>query len=543
MDVLLLSVPVLDLQYPPSSPAAVRAYLEHLGLGVSIFDSNIMLYELCDTYEHYMSLCNEFEVYTDTNSDTVNIWLDNIKEKIEEVSPSYVGLSVFSYKSHKACLLISQMIKKCFPNIKVIVGGRGTSSFPFGPDHDAFKDALNIASDKFGVALVKANLAEQCIEGDIDNINGSVFGRECKPPVKSLMPIYDDYDLDKYLYTNNEKVLSVTGSKGCVRKCTFCDIPVLWPKYSFRSGEDIATEMIELQKRHGVSKFYMTDSLVNGSMKAFMDFISVMAKHNEGDNPIKWVGQYITRPSHQIPEGYYELLKKSGGEGLTIGVESGSDNVREHMHKKFSTADIDKELEQFQNHGIVCVLLFFSSYPTETWEDFLDTVNMLIRYKPYFDDRTIWKITLGTPYTHHPDTPLWIMQDDIQLDHQSSSDILWLLEDNKDLTFYERVRRRLILQEVSMAMNIPLSRNAAELNQLRFTLKHHKDKLESYFEKTPISVWPDIRNLTPFDNVLMPLEIQSKLVQSSGSHTATDTDIDYDIEGYLSLKEELGKNT
>ena len=72
-----------------------------------------------------------------------------------------------------------------------------------------------------------------------------------------------------------------------------------------------------------------------------------------------WVGQYITRPKQQIPQGYYELLKQSGAEGLTIGIESGSDRVRDHMKKKFSTEDIYTELDSFQTHAISCVLLFF----------------------------------------------------------------------------------------------------------------------------------------------------------------------------------------
>ena len=177
-----------------------------------------------------------------------------------------------------------------------------------------------------------------------------------------LFRSFDDYDLTKYNYVN-ELTIPITGSKGCVRKCTFCDIPVLWPKFKFRSGKHIAGEMIHLYNRHGVKKFYMSDSLVNGSLTAFMDFITTLAEHNKNNptNSIKWVGQYITRPkSNVLNDDYYDLLKSSGGEGLTIGVESGSDRVRQHMKKQFTTADIDYELAQFDRRGIVCVLLFFS---------------------------------------------------------------------------------------------------------------------------------------------------------------------------------------
>jgi len=367
---------------------------------------------------------------------------------------------------------------------------------------------------------------------------------------------YDDFDLEKYEYVN-EPTLSITGSKGCVRQCTFCDIPVLWPKFKYRSGAHIATEMISLNKRYNVNKFYMSDSLVNGSLVAFKDFLYTMADYNVQNptNTIRWVGQYITRPVHQVHQiaNYYDLLKTSGAEGLTIGVESGSDAVREHMRKKFSTFDIDTEIAEFDKRGITCVLLFFSCYPTETWQDFLDTAEMLIRYQKYCASGTVYKLTLGIPYTHHRNTPLWNMQEKIELDYNDSSDIMWLLKDNPDLTFHERIRRRLILQELCFALALPLSRNAAELNQLKYTLQYHRSNLEEYFgEPAPIKIYPDVFDITPFDQILMPLELQRKIYSHlqanpdlnqriKNRHKDSEQDIAYDIEGYNNLKDELGQ--
>jgi hypothetical protein len=255
---------------------------------------------------------------------------------------------------------------------------------------------------------------------------------------------------------------------------------------------------------------------------------------------------------HQVAN-YYDLLKTSGAEGLTIGVESGSDAVREHMRKKFSTFDIDTEIAEFDKRGITCVLLFFSCYPTETWQDFLDTAEMLIRYQKYCASGTVYKLTLGIPYTHHRNTPLWNMQEKIELDYNSSSDIMWLLKDNPDLTFHERIRRRLILQELCFALALPLSRNAAELNQLKYTLQYHRSNLEEYFgEPAPINIYPDVFDITPFEQLLMPLELQRKVYSQllanpdlnqhiKNIHTDSEQDIAYDIEGYNNLKDELGK--
>lgn len=581
LDILFLSVPVLDLQYPPSSAAVLKACVKQAGYQAQVLDTNILLKDICK--EQFTNVSNEFETINkgkvadnfveslfDNHCAVVQQWLDVVIDNIRKNNPSWLGISIFSYKSHKAALLIALTVRQQFPNIKIVVGGRGASSYPFGPDFIAFKEKFhrllnkNI-SDTMGESLLSAGVVDSFIDGDAEQeiinllvkdtprLSGKIeaLDLETVPPSD-----YDDFDLSKYEYVN-EPTLSITGSKGCVRQCTFCDIPVLWPKFKFRTGAHIATEMISLNKRYNVNKFYMSDSLVNGSLVAFKDFLITMADYNEQnpDNTIRWVGQYITRPVHQVHqiENYYDLLQISGAQGLTVGVESGSDAVRKHMRKKFSTFDIDTELAEFDKHNITCVLLFFSCYPTETWQDFLDTAEMLIRYQKYCASGTVYKLTLGIPYTHHRNTPLWNMQEKIELDYNESSDIMWLLKDNPDLTFHERIRRRLILQELCFALALPLSRNAAELNQLKYTLQYHRSSLEEYFgAPAHINIYPDVFDITPFDKILMPLELQRKVyshIQENpdlnqrikSRHKDSEQDITYDIEGYNNLKDELGK--
>ena len=56
-----------------------------------------------------------------------------------------------------------------------------------------------------------------------------------------------------------------------VRKCDFCDVQSIWPKYRYRSGENIALEMKVQNNKYGTKKFLFTDSLLNGSVKQLED--------------------------------------------------------------------------------------------------------------------------------------------------------------------------------------------------------------------------------------------------------------------------------
>lgn len=579
LDLLVVSVPVLDLQYPPSSPAVIKSCAIAAGFTANTLDLNLTLKKICNTHEKFLQVQYNFEnvstdikdttdpvlAFFDNDLELIRQWLDTSIKLIAEKNPRWLGISVFSYKSHKATLALCLEVKRLLPDVCIVLGGRGASSYALGPDHKRFVNKMksffgSYPHKNFSETLLFYQVVDSIIQGDgeqaiVDLLSGptesSITGSVEKIDIESVPFVdFDDYDLTEYNYVN-EPIIPITGSKGCVRKCTFCDIPVLWPKFKFRSGDHIAREMIHLYQRHGVKKFYMSDSLVNGSLTAFQNFISTLAQHNTAnpDSAIKWVGQYITRPrSNVLNDEYYDLLKLSGGEGLTIGVESGSDAVRAHMKKQFTTEDIDHELAEFDRRGIVCVLLFFSCYPTETWQDFLDTVNMFIRYQQYCASGTVYKITLGTPYTHHPQTPLWNMQEQIGLNISQGSDILWLLETNPELTFIERCRRRLILQEVATALRLPMSRNTPELNQLIDSLRLHRSDIDKFFSTlVAINSYPDHYGLLGTEPVLMPVEIQTLIhthVMANPTlnekiarvHSNINDDIQFDNDKYTELK-------
>ena len=561
------AIPVLDLQYPHAAPAILKAAAAMEGIDVTTFDFCLDLYK---------DICNKDKDLFDQLQTTLMLPLQSSQERddvfdwlIERedhklllrqwltasvaklVGYEVIGISVFSYNSHKTAMLLCAYIRRYLPDAKIVIGGKGAGISPFGPDLYSFVNHFSKITESAGKPIVyqdnmtldqmllQIGLIDHAIIGDAETawpellkkiLNGEQGTGSVTTDIEDMdlnaLPFvnYDDYDLEHYPYINGEKVLAITGSKGCVRKCRFCDIPVLWPKFKFRTGQNIAGEMIHLHERFGISKFYMTDSLVNGSLVAFRDFVKVLAEYNrkQGRKAIRWIGQYITRPIHQVPQDIYRDIADSGGEGLTIGVETGSDTVRAHMQKKFSTSDLDHELEQFSKHRISCVLLFFSCYPTETWDDFVDTLKMLMRYRKYAADNTVYKATLGVPYTHHIDTPLWYMHEELGLTFDYASDILWKVETNPELDFIERIRRRLIMQEVAAAITFPLSRNYFELLQLSEQLKTQRDLINDFFG-THNKVVPTYGNLHDLPHIgkitLIPPDIQAMIADVLANDT------------------------
>ena len=301
------------------------------------------------------------------------------------------------------------------------------------------------------------------------------------------VPDYSDYEIDQYKWDDDGPMIPITGSKGCVRNCDFCDVRFQFGKYQFRTGKDIANEMISLSKKHGYRKFQFTDSLVNGSLKVLKEFCAIMAEYNESnpDKNIIWNGQYICRPLGQTPEEVYALMKRSGAKGLTVGAESGSIHVLSHMNKKTTSLALFAELQMFQKYGLDCALLTFVGHWSEQHEHFLEHCKMLVDVVPYVKSGTVSSISLGVTALLLPGTPATkeVEQGDI-IQHKSyRPEVIWHAKYNPKNTFKERAMRRLIVYGISQRLGLPLSNELEYLLLLKTQIKQGHEKINDFYKQ------------------------------------------------------------
>jgi radical SAM superfamily enzyme YgiQ (UPF0313 family) len=337
--------------------------------------------------------------------------------------------------------MFCEEIKK-HSNIKIVLGGQGLS-----------EGGINGMSN-FGQQLVELNLADHWIrsEGEISLVQ--LLGGNFQYPgidsntfeqVNNLdsipYPNYDDYQFDDY----ESNVIPITASRGCVRSCSFCDIHEHW-KYRYRTGQNIANEIMHLHQTYKITQFRFTDSLVNGNLKEFRKFIKILADYNRTQTKkITWRGQFIVRSEKNVDQEYWKNLADSGAYKLAIGVETGSDTVRAHMNKQFNNADLDYTMSMLDRYNITCVFLMIVGYPTETDQDFQETVDLFVKYKP-LANRIIKGVNVGSTLGILPGTPLYNNADlyNIELDKYENN---WVSHDNPDLTLDKRLDRRNYLKQ------------------------------------------------------------------------------------------------
>lgn len=455
---------------PPPGLAFLAGLCEQNNLPYEVFDLNIFILDKVGKNKwlelyHYTSLHSK----KDKNFELDN-QIDTIVEDFVNLLDSYeadlVVISVLTYWQNHWCQKLLEKIKEKKLDLTTVVGGPGV--------------AVPIEEKKtFGKLLLEQKIVDYYIlgEGDIvlknfiyGNVDLGVNGQADKFETIAVQiddldvvpfPSYKKIDVQRYKTHSGAGEIAVTGSRGCVRRCTFCDVAKTWKKFRFRSAKNIVQEIEKHFIDTGETNFAFSDSLINGSIKNFINFmeglIDLKSRHEKLKN-IRYSGQFIIRPKTQHPEYMYQLMSLSGCSNLAIGVESGSERVRHHMQKKFSNEDIDYHMEMCNKYKIENMLLLLLGYPTETMEDFNETLNMIRKYQKYMINGTLNDVSDALPLILLKDTPLYEMAEDLDIDvnlYNEYHNLNWIAKINPELTVKERWRRFVMLQRELIKLGYP----------------------------------------------------------------------------------------
>lgn len=472
LDLLIVSVPSNYLTAPMAASALLKSAVEQHGFSCETVDFSMLCFQeiFNKDYSQYLDWIKIFPGefnFTNCNQwqqqqleESLSLFVDLINKK----NPKLLGISVFSYWQQRFTYLACKRLKALRPDIKIVIGGMGCSAAASnlnGVTHLTFFDKKS----SFANFMLSKKLTEFAVinDGELELVNllqnqasyqNIAISNESSFE-HAVTPNYDNYELDQYLFLNNEKFLMIQGSKGCVRQCVFCSEHSNYSRYYFKNGNNIADEIIELSQKYNVFKFYFTDSLVNGSLPVFKEWVKKLAEYNiaNPNKAIKWHGNYICRKNNSISDQEYLLIKQSGAHGLTIGAESGSNRVLTEMNKQSTVEDLLYELEKFKQYNIDCTLLMMVGFYNETWDDFLKTLTLLKNIQKYVLARTVTSIRAGYTLTISD----WSLynQDDFVVD--TTNKFNWLYKKNPSLTLNERIKRRIVLQEFCDELGIPVS--------------------------------------------------------------------------------------
>ena len=389
-DIIICIIPKINPDAPTVGPAILKSHIMDAGFTCEVMDLNIKLYNsLKSTNKHdyyffnndglfsthhndldvdnnQIYLSQEFIDFYKENSHIFLEWIEDFKIR----NPKWIGLSLLSMYSNSVAIQLSILIREHLPNTKIVWGGAQVEYGIQKVKDMGIIDHYICGDGEFSVVeLLKGNLSAKGID--------SIAPNQVLDLNSVMLPNYDDISWNDYHKMSYDNPVYITGSRGCVKRCTFCNVYQIWPEYRFRSGRHIADEIITIREKYDRRHFKFTDSLINGSMKSFRSLLTELADYHKNDIDFNWSSQWIVRSKSQSPESDYKLMADSGCSELQIGIESFNQHVRYHMGKKFTDEDMWWCFDMLRKYQIKHTILMIVGYPTETEEDHQHTLNTI----------------------------------------------------------------------------------------------------------------------------------------------------------------------
>lgn len=472
--VVIVSIPYTE-PLPMVAPVLLSACLEKQGISAVGLDLGVEFLQEFVECDYWPELKNLLALGIAPNrlprtavKQLLRFIVRKLKQIQQDYNPEYLGLSIFTNESINFSYVMIPYIRRYLPNAKIMLGGRGLELM------------CGVENRKHYEKYHDHGMADVCVVGDAEtaivevvkqNIRGIYFARpQTREDLDNIpVPNWNNYNFDLYKKFENYEIveghdtpgedpryIAVTGSKGCVRNCSFCDVASFWPDYIYRDGEKIADEIIANYQSTGIKNFRFTDNLINGSITHYRKMNQRLA--DVIPNTINYGGYAIFRSRSQMPESDFALAAQAGCRHWVVGVESGSEKVRYDLKKKFSNDDLDHGVTNLHKNNIVQSWLLMVGYPTETERDYLETENLIRRYA-HLNRGGLIKIGITPTFQLLHNSPLIqdpVLRNSLGLSYSSvhhHSRYFWTADVNPENTFETRYQRWLRLVRLAESLN------------------------------------------------------------------------------------------
>jgi len=449
--VLILSFPKIALEAPPLAPALLASICKDYNINYDFIDCNLDFHQQLSNKPFKDEILGLYaEMFVDKLSESAQAWVDQYFSKLKKKCQQFdlIAISVFSQHS---IVLVDEFLKKYRHQFDahVVIGGAGikvnhSNDIPF---YQYLKQQQLI--DYWILGEGEKGFTDLLLKGVDSKLIGDAINNSVPTNLQNFdlvpTPDFDKFLLDSYRY-GNKKLIGVEGSRGCVRKCTFCDIQNTWGAFKYKNGKKLSEELLQLKEKYSIDHFWFNDSLINGSLKAFREFVEHLAS-NRKENTFTWSAQAIIRSRSLSDERDFQLMKESGCETLAVGLESFSQPVRWHMNKKFTDDDVEHFFNLSQKHNISLFLMMIIGYPTETQKEFEHTLRQLEKYQYLADDGTISGIRIGSTMAMGPGLPIYDMMEETgikYIDNSQNKHVTWTCGEN---TLKKRIEWRVQFED------------------------------------------------------------------------------------------------
>jgi len=231
-------------------------------------------------------------------------------------------------------------------------------------------------------------------KGDLSKVDGIIYYKDEKPvftnrrePPKDLdsipFPDFEAMGFEEYLDNgspstsymhsvfDNPRVYPLIGSRSCPFRCTFC-----WHydnMYRVRSMDNVMEEVETRVKKYKINRIYILDECFTINKKRLTEFCERMKKlRSEISWELRWVNSFRV---DVIDKDLLKMLKESGCDVISYGLESYSLEILKSMKKVITPEQIDKAIRETREAKIAIQGNFIFGDIAETKETAYETLD------------------------------------------------------------------------------------------------------------------------------------------------------------------------
>ncbi|MCR5260958.1 MAG: B12-binding domain-containing radical SAM protein [Candidatus Gastranaerophilales bacterium] len=304
--------------------------------------------------------------------------LNTLEKDILSFRPDIVLVNIAS-TTFETDIKAVETIKKTDKNITTIVTGAHFLTFN-----------ISVLKEHADIDIIIRGEPEitfkEIVQGrDLNEIDGITFRNGDEIKSNKDRQFIEDLDILPFpardlikneLYTRpdtSEKQAIIRAAAGCPYNCFFClATAVSGEKVRYRSPDNIIAEIKECINKYDIRSFVFWSDLFTAN-KVFVK--ELCEKLISEDLKIKWSSNSRV---DTIDEETLVLMKKAGCTLLSMGIESGSQEILDKIGKKITKEQAVNTVKLCKKHGLQTFTYFVIGLPWETKQNIMETINFAI---------------------------------------------------------------------------------------------------------------------------------------------------------------------
>ena len=316
--------------------------------------------------------------------------LEHVIHRMRDFSPGLIVVETSTpsiYNDAKVC----ETLKTALPEAFLLLVGTHVSALP--------EESLHLSNSIDAVAIGEYDdtvieLAEAIRDKkDIGTVRGICYRKATKPVRTEKRPFIEDLDRIPFVSTIYKRFLkienyfnpnalypmvTITTSRGCPFRCTFCVYPqtLMGRRFRLRSVENVVDEMEYIVKHFPQAKaiFFEDDTLTVNKQRCIQLSEAILKRGIK----ISWTAN--ARVGLDLET--MKKMKASGCRSLCVGFESGSQGILDKMKKSIKLREMFDFMRDAKKAGLLIHGCFMAGLPGETSETLKETLTLAKRLGP-----------------------------------------------------------------------------------------------------------------------------------------------------------------